>query len=243
MKPTDFAGHLTNFLTVFLPVQKNASKNTISSYRDTFKLLIVFCDSCKRIKAEKITMATLSSETINEFLYWLETDRRCSISTRNQRLAAIHSFFRYAQVESPSNILHFQKVIAIPVKKAPKPNVEHLTPDSMKLLLCQPDRTSIKGRRDLTLLSVLYDTGARVQELIGLRVRDVRLDTPAVVTIHGKGNKTRVVPIMKDTASLLESYLRENKLIDEWKNEFPVFTNSQGNALTKEGVAFIIAKY
>ena len=243
MKPTDFAKHLTEFLSVYLPSQKNVSKNTIRSYRDTFKLLIKYCQEMKSTAAERITMDVLSKELLTGFLDWLETDRNCTISTRNQRLAAIHSFFRYVQAEEPSGIFHFQKVIAIPSKKAKKTVVEHLTPEAMKLLLEQPDRSCLKGRRDLTLMSVLYDTGARVQELIDMKVSDVILDTPAVIVLTGKGNKTRRVPLMKNTVSLLERYILENKLDKPWKNEYPLFSNNQHNNLTKEGVAYIISKY
>lgn len=121
--------------------------------------------------------------------------------------------------------------------------VEHLSPEAMQLLLAQPDRNSLKGRRDLTLLSVLYDTGARVQELIDLRVCDVFLDTPAVLQLTGKGNKTRRVPLMKNTVILLHRYKLEQKLDSPSKNEYPMFTNNQRNKLTKEGVAHILSKY
>ena len=120
MKPTDFAKHLTEFLSVYLPAQKNVSKNTVYSYRDTFKLLIKYCLETQNIPAERITVNLLSNELIVGFLQWLETERKCSISTRNQRLAAIHSFFRYIQGEEPSGLYHFQKVMAIPIKKATK---------------------------------------------------------------------------------------------------------------------------
>lgn len=243
MKPTDFAKHLTEYLSVYLPSQKNLSKNTIHSYRDAFKLLIQYCQEAKSIPAERITMKVLSNELITGFLQWLETERKCRISTRNQRLAAIHSFFRYAQTEEPSGLFHFQRVIAIPSKKAKKTVVEHLTPEAMKLLLEQPDKSSSRGRRDLTLMSVLYDTGARVQELIDLKVGDVILNEPAVIALTGKGNKTRRVPLMKNTTALLQRYIFENKLDKPWKNEYPLFTNNQHNKLTKEGVAYIVSKY
>lgn len=243
MKPTDFAKYLTEFLSVYLPSHKNVSKNTIYSYRDTFKLLIKYCQEAKNIPAERITMDVLSSELLTNFLEYLETNRKCSISTRNQRLAAIHSFFRYVQAEEPSGIFHFQKVIAIPVKKCKNVMIDHLTTEAMELLLKQPDRHTPKGRRDLTLMSVLYDSGARVQELIDIRVCDVILQTPALIILTGKGTKIRRVPIMKNTASLLQNYLLENKLDKPWKNEYPLFTNNQHKKLTKEGVAYIIAKY
>lgn len=243
MKPTDFARLLTEFLTTYLNGQKNVSKNTILSYRDTFKLLLKYCRDMKGLTPEKITMVTLSADLITEFLQWLEAERKCSVSTRNQRLASIHSFFRYAQGEDPSGIYHFQKVIAIPVKKTEKKLVEHLTQEAIKLLLEQPDSHSAKGRRDLTLMSLLYDTGARVQEIIDVKVCDVILDTPALIVLQGKGKKIRRVPIMKNTVKLLQIYLSENRLDKHLKNQYPLFTNNQHNKLTKEGVSYIIAKY
>lgn len=243
MKPTDFAKYLTEFLSVYLPSQKNVSKNTIYSYRDTFKLLIHFCQDNKKIAVEQISLNILSSEIITDFLEWLETNRNCSIATRNQRLAAIHSFFRYAQAEEPAGIFNFQKITSIPIKKAKKVIIEHLTPEAIKLLLEQPDKHTSKGRRDLTLMSVLYDSGARVQELIDIRVCDVTLQIPAILTLTGKGNKVRRVPIMKNTTSLLQNYILENQLDKPWKNEHPLFINNQHHKLTKEGVAYIVTKY
>lgn len=243
MKPTDFAKYLTEFLSVYLPAQKNVSKNTLHSYRDTFKLLILYCQEIKGTSSERISLNMLSSEWVTGFLEWLEVNRKCSISTRNQRLAAIHSFFRYVQAGEPAGIFHFQKITAIPIKKAKKTVVEYLTPEAMKLLLEQPDKHTPQGRRDLTLISVLYDSGARVQELIDMRVCDITLQSPAVITLIGKGNKTRRVPVMKNTASLLQSYLLENKLDKPWRNENPLFTNNQHHKLTRKGVTYIIAKY
>jgi integrase/recombinase XerD len=243
MKPTDFAIHLTNFLSVYLPRQKNASSNTIASYRDTFKLLLRYCKDQREIPVEKLNLGMLTHVVIADFLEWLERERKCSIATRNQRLAAIHSFFRYAQYEEPSGILHFQKVISLPVKKAPKPSVPHLTHEAMRLLLSQPDKMTVKGRRDLTLLSVLYDSGCRVQELANLRVRDVVLENPAVLILTGKGNKARRVPLMKNTVTLLEHYIQENALNKHWKGEYPLFINKQHNKLTKEGIAYIISQH
>lgn len=242
MKPTDFATHLTAFLSKYLANQKNASKNTIASYRDTFKLLLRYCQEQCNISAQKLSMEMLTPELIAAFLEWLEKERGSSISTRNQRLAAIHSFFRYAQYEEPSGILHFQKVIALPVKKAPKPFMPYLSPESMKLLLAQTDKYTPKGRRDLTLLSVLYDSGCRVQELADLTVKDVVLGNSPALILSGKGNKVRRVPLMKNTLVLLEHYIREHSLDKAWKNDYPLFRNKQHNKLTKEGISYIISK-
>ena len=232
MKPTDFARYLTEFLTTYLKGQKNVSKNTILAYRDTFKLLLRYCQDMESLPPERITMKTLSVELITRFLGWLEQERKCSVSTRNQRLAVIHSFFRYTQGEDPSGIYHFQSVMAIPIKKSKKVLVEHLTPEALTQLLNQPDRHSAKGRRDLTLMSTLYDTGARVQELIDIKVCDVILDVPAVIILTGKGKKSRRVPIMKNTVKLLQAYLSENDLDMHSKKQYPLFMNKQHNKLT-----------
>jgi len=243
MKPTNFAKHLSAFLTVYLSEQKNVSKNTIYSYRDTFKLLLKYCQEVKGIAIETIKIETLNAELILDFLHWIESERKCSPTTRNLRLASIHSFFRYMQSEEPAGVYHYQRVIAIPAKKSKKSGVKHLSPDIIKLILEQPDKNSLKGRRDLTLLSILYDTGARVQEIIDLKVCDIILDSPAIVVLTGKGNKVRRVPLMKNTAALLRTYLSENTLDKLWKNQYAVFTNSQHHKLTKEGVAYILKKY
>lgn len=243
MNPTNFARYLTDFFSAYLTAQKNVSKNTIYSYRDAFKLLFKYCQEVKGIAIERITIDLLTAGLIKDFLDWLEHERKCSISTRNQRLASIHSFFRYIQGEAPAGIHHFQKVISISTKKAGKKVIGHLSPDAMKLILEQPDKNSSKGRRDLTLLSVLYDTGARVQELIDIKVIDLVLDSPPVISLTGKGNKMRRVPLMKNVVTLLQRYLSERDLNKQWKNQYPLFINNQHNKLTKEGVAYILGKY
>lgn len=243
MKPTDFSIYLTQFLSDYLLRQKNVSPNTILSYRDTFKLLLRYFQERERIPPEKLTMSCITQVRITSFLNWLETERGCSVTTRNLRLTAVHSFFRYAQAESPESLFHFQKVIAIPVKKGRKKTVEHLTPDGIRLLLEQPDRRCPKGRRDLVMMSTLYDSGARVQELIDLSVGDFIPGANAVLELTGKGNKTRRVPLMKNSASLLVAYISENHLEAPHKKTYPLFTNSQHNRLTKEGVAYILGKY
>jgi integrase/recombinase XerD len=233
MKPTNFARYLSDFFSVYLTTQKNVSKNTIYSYRDTFKLLLKFCQDVKGIAIERVSIDSLTVKLIKDFLNWLEDERKCSISTRNQRLASIHSFFRYIQGEEPAGIHQFQQVMSISIKKTEKKVLEHLSPRAMKLILEQPDKSSPKGRRDLTLLSVLYDTGARVQELVDIKVNDVTLDPPPVILLTGKGNKARRVPLMKNTVALLQQYLLENDLNKQWKNKYPLFKKNQHNKLTK----------
>jgi len=242
MKPTDFAKALSHYLSVYLPGQRNVSPNTIKSYRDTFKLLLMYCKD-RRLSIECLCLQQIDAPLIVGFLSWIEQNRKSGIATYNQRLACIHSFCRYMQIEDPVGLLSYQKILAIPMKKGQKPAVNYLTTDALKLILAQPDISKVRGRRDLTMLSMLYDTGARVQELADLKVRDVRLDHPPVLTITGKGRKTRQVPLMSNTASLLRQYMVENYLLQNGMQDRPLFVNRQRGKLTPEGITFIVKKY
>lgn len=243
MKPTDFARALSRYLSSYLPGQRNVSPNTIKSYRETFRLFLTYCKHVQNIVIEQFSLKHLDEPLITGFLSWLEDDRKNGIATRNQRLACIHGFCRYIQMEDPAGLQSYQRVLSIPIKKAPKPVMNYLTPDALKLILAQPDLSKRRGRRDLTMLTVLYDTGARVQELIDLRLRDVRLDFPPILTLTGKGRKTRHVPLMSNTESLLRQYMSENHLQQNGTQDYPLFSNRQHIKLTPEGVAYILNKY
>lgn len=243
MKPTDFSKLLTDYLTSYLPSLKNVSKNTISSYCDTFRLLLKYCRDIHHLPIEKISLKDINAELISEFIEWLEEERNCSISTRNQRLMAIRSFFRYVQVESPQNLLNCQKILSIPPKNKSTSVVSYLTVEETKLLLVQPDSSTSEGRRDLVLLSVLYDTGARVQEIADLIVRNVRLQHPAKIQLTGKGKKTREVPLLSRTAQLLQNYMSEHRLDTADKLDSPLFCNRQNFKLTRSGISYILNKY
>ena len=183
MKPTDFARALSTYLSLYLPGQRNVSPNTIESYRDTFKLLLTYCQVVRHLAVERLSLCDIDDQLIIGLLTWLEEERHNSKSTRNQRLACLHGFYRYLQVQDPMGLLSYQKILAIPMKNTPQPSVKHLSANAMQLILAQPNRTTRQGRRDTTLLAVLYDSGARVQELVDLRVRDVRLDPPPVLSL------------------------------------------------------------
>ena len=243
MKSTDFAKLLAGYLSRYLPGQRNVSTNTISSYRDTFKLLLIFSRDKKGVLPEHLTLAHIDEGFVNDFLMWIENERKCGISTRNQRLAAIHAFSRYVQVEAPEMLLRCQRILSIPFKKIGRAAIDHLTPDALKILLEQPDRATSDGRRDLVLMTVLYDTGARVQELIDLVVRDIRLDTPSIVALTGKGKKTRHVPLMSKTSKMISDYLTERHLNTAAMSNHQVFYNRQRHKLTRAGVLYIIGKY
>lgn len=243
MKPTDFSYHLTNYLSKYLPGRVGISPNTVYSYRDTFSLLLRFCLEEKAIAIEKISLETLQKNLIFEFLTWLETQRGCSVLTRNQRLAAIHAFFRYLQLEEPRHLFLCQQILAIPMKRSTSKTINYLTLDAIKAILEVPDSTCLMGRRDLVLLSLMYDTGSRVQEIADLIVADLRLESPPTIKITGKGNKSRLVPLMTPTAKLLEQYMTEHGLNSINSRSYPLFQNRSRNKLTRAGITYILKKY
>jgi site-specific recombinase XerD len=243
MKTCDFAYHLTKFFSSYLPWQLNVSKNTVISYSHTFSKLLVFMKDDRSVRPEKLRFSHFSREVVEDFLLWLETNRHCGISTRNQRLAAIKSFFRYVQVEQPEQLLLCQGIVGIRNKKHPKPTIRYLTGAAMKLLLAQPDTSNRDGRRDLAILSLLYDSAARVSEVCDLKVCSLRLSTPSVIHLLGKGEKTREIPLSAPTAEILRQYVRERRLDSPDRMDYPLFTNRQGNKLTRGGVSYILRKY
>lgn len=244
MKGTDFARYLTEYLSRYLPGQRNVSPHTIQSYRDTFRLFLLFCRDRKHIKTEQLSLATITERLICAFLDWIEQDRHCSITTRNQRLAGIHAFFRYLQGEAPEGLLEYQKILHIPAKKCAPPTIHYLSAEALGVLLAGPDTSTTHGRRDLALMALLYDSGARVQEIITLSVRDIRLEDPPTVTLTGKGRKTRYVPLMSRTRNIVKTYLKEQKMHGKTgSGDTPVFFNRKGDRLTRAGVAYIINKY
>jgi integrase/recombinase XerD len=243
MKPTDFSYYLTGFLTKFLPGESGASNNTIVSYRDTFILFLRFLKDEKKISVDHLTLNMITKNLVIEYLGWIENKRQCSTSTRNVRLAALHSFFKYLQYENPDNLLEWQKILSIPVKKTEKKTINYLTLDGIKLLLKMPNLDTMIGRRDLALLTLMYDTGARVQELIDLTPSMVRFNKPYTIKLIGKGNKARIVPLMEPTMQTLKRYMEEQDLLNNSSNMYPLFFNKRKEKLTRSGVNYILAKY
>lgn len=240
---TDFAVFLRRFLTTHLAGLRGCSPNTVASYRDTFKLLIAFLRDDRSIPPDKLTLDRVDAAAITGFLNWLQASRHNSTSTRNQRLAAISSFYRWLQSQDPTQLARCQDILAIPAKKHTQPAVHHLNVEQTRRLLATPDRATRQGRRDATLLATLYDTGARVQELADLAVRDIRLPPPALAVLTGKGRKTRHVPLTDNTTALLDAYLTEHRLNKPGHGNHPMFFNQHGNKLSRGGIAWIIGKY
>ena len=240
---TDFAVSLRRYLTDHMAGLRGCSPNTISSYRDTFKLLICYFRDERSILPERLTLKLIDVDTITAFLTWLRTSRHNSPSTCNQRLAAISSFFSWMQFQDPARMACCQDILQIPSSKHDQPAIAHLTVEQTRLLLALPDRATRQGRRDATLLATLYDTAARVQETADLTVRDLRLKDPAMIALTGKGNKTRHVPIDANTAALLGAYLAERQLDRPGHDDRPVFFNQHHAKLSRGGIAWILHKY
>ncbi len=243
MKTVDFPKSLADFLTKYLPAERGMSNNTIASYRMTFILLISFMQEQKSIPAHRLTFKDITKTCVEEFLNHLETDRKCCVSTRNVRLAALHSFFKFVQYEWPEQLEECRKILTIKVKKTNRGSINYLTVDGIGLLLRQPDLSTKKGVRALAMLALMYDTGARVQEIIDLIPSSLRLNKPYTIKLIGKGNKARIVPLMEEEVVHLKSYMSKNNLLEDHASEYPLFYNTWKEKLTRAGITHILHKY
>lgn len=219
------------------------SNHTISSYRFTFILFISFIEQAKKIRVSKLVLRDITKEIVVEFLDWLQSERKSSAATRNVRLAALHSFFSFMQYQQPDHMAEWQRILSIKVKKTTKNAVSYLSVDGLKLLLEQPDTSSRKGRRDLSMLALMYDCAARVQEIIDAEPSFIRLDKPCTMKIIGKGNKARIVPLMEEAIVHIKRYMDENHLLAPQLRTSPLFCNSRREKLTRAGINSILKKY
>ena len=238
MTTHDLAPFVTTFFTRHLPAERKASPNTIAAYRDTLKLLLRFLAASMHRRAAALHVEDLSPDRILDFLEDLETTRRNTIRTRNARLAAIHSFFRYVLDTEPALALFCQRVLAIPVKKAPRPVLGYLSDTELAHVLAQIDRSTQVGERDYLLVALLYDTGARIQELLNLAPCDVRFAPPPFVRLYGKGQRERLTPLLPQTARLVRRFLATaGRREDETA---PLIQNRNGQRLTRHGARYLL---
>jgi site-specific recombinase XerD len=241
---TDFAKHLSRFLSEYLPHERNVSPNTIMSYRDAFVLYIDYMKTVCQIPVEKLLLKHLDRNNVLSFLNWLTDTKHCSLATRNYRLAAIHSFCVYLQYNVIETMEQWQGILSIQAVRTVKKELNYLTVEGIKLLLAQPDITTWNGRRHLAILSLMYDTGARVQEIADLTVDCVRIThEPYTIRLFGKGRKARIVPLVKEQVNILRNYMNENRLNDSSKALSPLFFNNRGEKLTREGISYILSTY
>lgn len=217
--------------------------NTVASYKVAFIDFISFMNIQKAVDVSKIQLKHVTRENVLDYLRWIETVKNVSPATRNYRLAAIKSFCRFLQYKDVELLAQWQNILSIPKAKTEKKALEYLTSEGVKLLLEQPDQSTIKGRRHLAMLALMYDIAARVQEVCDLTLGSLRISsTPFTIRIIGKGNKARIVPLSKELAALLEQYISENKS-QLTSQTSPLFQNSRGEKLTREGIAYILKRY
>lgn len=243
MKITDFSKAIVEFLSQYLPGEKGVSSNTIQAYKLTFCLLLQFFLEKKKIKAEKVELKYINIENVKQFLNWLQKERHCSDQTRNARLAAIRSFLQFVQYRHIELIGEAQRIFSIPFKKRETNHFGYLSLDALKLLFQQPNMETARGRRDLAMLALMYDSGARVQEILDLTPSSVRLEHPCTITLVGKGKKKRIVPLLDKQVILLKKYMEEKHLFETYANMYPLFSNNGHKKLTRAGVSYILQKY
>ena len=236
---TSLTALITAFFTTYLINTAGYSENTVKSYRDTFVLLFLYADEHKLCLRGRINISIFNRENITGFLDWLESSRNVSVSTRNQRLAALKSFCRYASSNTVEHLDIFQQVLDIKPKKSMSKTVDYLSVDAITLLLKQPNPNTPNGIRDLALLSLLYESGCRVQELIDIKTGNISFKSPATVTVTGKGSKVRIIPLSSNAASIIARYA---KICQVFKPEQTLFTNYRKEPLTRSGVAYILRK-
>ncbi len=239
-KSKDFSAMVESFFTGYLIKERGASPHTIRSYRDTFVLFIEYMTGQRSIRPDKILLSHIDRNQMISFLDWLENERGASVATRNQRRAAFCSFLKYLMYEDPIHLSQWKLAMSVKYKKGEGKTISYLTIDGIKVLLEQIDVEIRYGRRDMTLLSVLYNTGARVSEIISLTPLSVRTEKPYVIKLYGKGAKQRIVPIDDETTSLLKKYMEENHLNERGSESHPLFFNTWGEALTAPGITYIV---
>lgn len=239
-RPTSLAHALRAFFADHLPAVRGVSPHTICSYRDAFALLLRFLAERHRRPVVKLDFEDVSPKEVIAFLHHLESKRGNSASTRNARLAAVHSFARFVATTHPEHLDLCQRILAVPFKRARPRLVEYLEADEVAAILAVPERKTADGRRDHALLLTLFNTGARVQELLDLRPADLQLVRPFQVRLRGKGRKERFCPLWPRTAEVLRAFILDT-CVDAGSTT-PLFRNHRGEPLTRFGVRYILRK-
>jgi len=240
MMPTvSFAGVLTRFFTVRLMQQRHASQHTVSSYRDTFRLLLRFAKTRTGKEPSRLNWEEIDAPLISAFLDELQEQRGVTVRSRNLRLTAIRSLFRYAAFELPAHAEQIQRVLAIPSKCSTHQQIGYLIRPEVDALLAAPDQCTWSGRRDHAWLLLAVQTGLRLSELTGLTRQEVHLGAGAHVRVIGKGRKERCTPLTKQTTAVLRAWMEEPARGDAQV----VFPNRGGGRLSSDGVQYLLARH
>lgn len=239
--PNILASTLHGFFTEYVSSLRGLSSHTIRSYRDSLALLLRYVAAQRRRDVAVLDVEDLTADVVIAFLAHLETTRHTTVTTRNIRLAAFHTFFRFLSTQHPDRLAHAQRILGIPFKRARPRPIDYLEYEELDGVLTAVDRATPAGRRDYTLLATLFNTGARVQELLDIRAADLQLTKPCQVRLLGKGRKTRTCPLWPQTGRLLRALCAERQL--DLHSEARLFVNHRGEPLTRFGVRFILAKH
>lgn len=239
MKSNSLSSLLHSFFHDWMGKQKNLSRHTVHSYRDTWKLFLRFTSERKRREIAELSLVDLQASEVLAFLDHLEKDRKVSIGTRNCRLAAVHSFFAFVAHREPLAIAQCAEIAHIPVKKRSRPAMCYMDAEEIAAVLREPNRSSLEGQRDHALLAFLYNTGARIQEALDVCPRAIRFESPAQVELLGKGRKSRICPLWPETVDVLKALLKQQPRADDE----PIFVNRYGQPLGAAGVRFKLRQY
>lgn len=242
MRPNDLGLAVEKFFCDYLPTLRGMSLHTIRSYRDALVLFLRFVADRSGLRLEDLGLDVFTSEHVTQFLMFLEVDRHNSIATRNTRLAALHTFARFLATESPEHLAELQRVLGLPFKRgARNAPIDYLETAEAETLLGQIDRSTDTGRRDYALFALMLNTGARVQEVLDLKLSDVRTEPPFQVRLRGKGGKVRLCPIWAATAARVRALVQQ--ALGSATNDSLLFTNQRGGKLTRFGVRYLLNKY
>jgi site-specific recombinase XerD len=231
---------LRDYFTDHLPRVRGCSPHTIHSYRDTIALLLRFIAEQRKVPVAALDLNDLDPPRILAFLSHLEDQRNNGVTTRNARLAAIHALFRFVASRNPEQRDLAQRAIAVPFKRAPNRAIDYLEYEEIDSILKAIDRTTSQGVRDYALLSTMFNTGGRVQEIVDLRIRDLQLSRPFQVRLFGKGKKERYCPLWPETAAVLRSFCKQRKI--DLSPEAHIFINHRGQPLSRFGVRHILSR-
>lgn len=236
---TTLATHLSAFLREHLPGERKASAHTCDAYAYAFQLLVCFAANRLGVKPSQLTVEQLDVTLVLAFLEYIEAERRCSARTRNARLAAIHSFFRFLEYRVPSCLEQARRIGAIPMKKTDQALIRHLNRNEIRALLDAPDLSSTSGLRDRAMLHLAFAAGLRVSELVGLRLDQIEQGAAPCVHVMGKGRRERILPLWKETAAAIAVWLK----VRVPDRDPELFLSARGRALTRSGFEYILAKH
>ena len=236
---TDLANHLSVFLREHLPKERNSSINTCESYAYTLKILVCFAAKRLGIRPSQLEIEQIDATLVLAFLQHIESERKNTARTRNARLAAIKSFFRYLEYRSPSTLDQSRQIHAVPMKKADEALVDYLSREELQALLDAPNPRTVFGARDQAMLHLTYAAGLRVSELVSLRLDQFDARSPSTIHVVGKGRRERILPLWKETVTVLKAWL----LVRRTNGDPELFLNASGRAMTRAGFEYILAKH